>query len=345
MSHHADGQYDHGADHARPQSSTPPGATPPGGTPVQGTPPGGMPVHGTTKPDGFTPPGGTAVPPPPVPPRPVPSPPPPAASPPHPAVPPRPAAPGPAAPGAPPRPVPPPGPPDRSPAWGSGGYPLPPLRPVPPLPPPPEQPNGVLWAILPFLTFGVATPVTFLYAAVKRGSWNYGAAAAGYGIGLVTMLAALNSGNVLLIALGTILLLTLWPAGTAHAFAVRRQVYPREVPRSHNNESAVEYAKYRRNLRADARAIVAEDPALAHELRIGRPDVPRAYDDGGLVDANHAPAEIIAALPGMTEELAERVVAHRDEHGTFVSVEEMAVDCDLPPAIMPQLAEYTIFLP
>jgi DNA uptake protein ComE-like DNA-binding protein len=216
---------------------------------------------------------------------------------------------------------------------------------VPPIPPPPGQPNGVLWAILPFLTFGFATPVTFFYAAVKRGSWHYGAAAAGYGIGLVTMLAALNSGNVLLIALGTILLLTLWPAGTAHAFAVRRQVYPREVPRSHHNENAVEYAKYRRNLRADARAIVADDPALAHELRIGRPDVPRAYDDGGLVDANHAPAEIIAALPGMTEELAERVVAHRDEHGTFVSVEEMAVDCDLPPAIIPQLAEYTIFLP
>ncbi|MEU9016483.1 helix-hairpin-helix domain-containing protein [Actinomadura sp. NPDC048394] len=243
------------------------------------------------------------------------------------------------------RPVPPAGRPDASPTWGSGGYPLPPLRPVPPLPPPPAEPNGVLWAIMPFLTLGFATPVTFLYAAVKRGSWNHGAAAAGYGVGLVAVLAALSSGNILLIALGTILLLTLWPAGTAHAFAVRRQVYPREVPRSHHNENAVEYAKYRRNLRADARAIAADDPALAHELRIGRPDVPRAYDDGGLVDANHAPVEIIAALPGMTEELAERVVAHRDEHGTFVSVEEMAVDCDLPPAIMPQLSEYTIFLP
>ncbi|WP_173096772.1 ComEA family DNA-binding protein [Actinomadura verrucosospora] len=216
---------------------------------------------------------------------------------------------------------------------------------MPPLPPPPPQPNGVLWAILPFLTFGFATPGTFLYAAVKRGSWNYGVAAAGYGLGLAGMMAALNTDNAFLIVLGTILLLTMWPAGTAHAFAVRRKVYPREVPRSHHNENAVEYAKYRRGLRADARAIVADDPALAHELRIGRPDVPRAYDDGGLVDANHAPAEIIAALPGMTEELAERVVAHRDEHGTFVSVEEMAVDCDLPPAIIPQLAEYTIFLP
>ncbi|MFB4298165.1 ComEA family DNA-binding protein [Actinomadura sp. NTSP31] len=222
---------------------------------------------------------------------------------------------------------------------------MPPLRPVPPVPPPPPQPAGVLWALMPFLTLGFATPVTFLYAAAKRGSWNYGAAAAGYGLGLAVVLAALDTGNVLLVALGTILLLTLWPAGTAHAFAVRRNVYPREAPRSHHNENAVEYAKYRRSLRADARAIAADDPALAHELRIGRPDVPRAYDDGGLVDVNHVPVEIVAALPGMTDELAERVVRHRDEHGTFVSVEEMAVDCDLPPAITPQLAEYTIFLP
>ncbi|MDL4821210.1 ComEA family DNA-binding protein, partial [Actinomadura opuntiae] len=252
-----------------------------------------------------------------------------------------PAPPRPAAPPRPPRPGLPVDRPDRSPGWGSGGYPVPPLRPVPPLP----QPNGVLWAILPLITFGFATPATFFYAAVKRNSWNYGAASAAYGFGLVTMLAALDSGNALLIVLGTILMLTLWPVGTAHAFAVRRRVYPRETPGSHHNKSAVEYAKYRRNLRADARAIAADDPALAHELRIGRPDVPRAYDDGGLVDVNHAPLEIVAALPGMTDALAERVVRHRDEHGTFVSVEEMAMDCDLPPAVMPQLAEYTIFLP
>jgi DNA uptake protein ComE-like DNA-binding protein len=195
------------------------------------------------------------------------------------------------------------------------------------------------------MTLGFANPFTFFYAGIKRSSWRYGVAAGGYGIGLVTVLAALTSGNLLLITLGTILMLALWPLGTAHAFAVRRNVYPREVPRSHNNENAVEYAKYRRGLRADARTIAADDPALAHELRIGRPDVPRAYDDGGLVDVNHAPAGIIAALPGMTEELAERVVRHRDEHGTFVSVEELAVDTDLPPAIVPQLAEYTIFLP
>ena len=63
-----------------------------------------------------------------------------------------------------------------------------------------------------------------------------------------------------------------------------------------------------------------------------------------LVDVNHAPPNMIAALPGMTPELAERVVRRRDETGPFISVEEMAVDADLPPDVLPQLADFTIFL-
>ena len=38
---------------------------------------------------------------------------------------------------------------------------------------------------------------------------------------------------------------------------------------------------------------------LAQELKIGRPDLPRDYDDGGLVDVNHVPAAILAARLGL----------------------------------------------
>jgi hypothetical protein len=37
----------------------------------------------------------------------------------------------------------------------------------------------------------------------------------------------------------------------------------------------------------------APGPVLARELRIGRPDVPRQFDDGGLVDLNHAPVPVL----------------------------------------------------
>ncbi|MEV4671196.1 MULTISPECIES: helix-hairpin-helix domain-containing protein [Actinomadura] len=207
-----------------------------------------------------------------------------------------------------------------------------------------ETARGVVWAAVPFITLGYGTPVSFLYAAIRRGSWKYGAVAAGYGAGTAAVLTMIQSGDPLLTVFGSFVAILLWLAGTGHAFAVRTSVFPREAPRNRQNERAIEIAKYRRTLREQARALAAEDPALARELRIGRPDAPRTYDDGGLVDVNHVPREIIEALPGMTPEIAERVVRHREEHGGFVSAEEMAVDADIPPDLLPEMAEFTIFL-
>ncbi|MFB4305629.1 helix-hairpin-helix domain-containing protein [Actinomadura sp. GTD37] len=197
---------------------------------------------------------------------------------------------------------------------------------------------------MPFVTLGYGTPFSFLYAALRRGSWPLGATAAGYGVGTATVLAMVQTGNQFLTVLGSFLAILLWLAGTGHAFAVRTSVFPRETPRNAQNAHAIEVAKYRRTLREEARALAAEDPALARELRIGRPDVPRTYDDGGLVDVNHAPREILEALPGMTPEIVGRVLYRREETGGFMSVEEMAVDADIPPDALPEMADFTIFL-
>ncbi|MEV5825750.1 helix-hairpin-helix domain-containing protein [Spirillospora sp. NPDC052242] len=266
------------------------------------------------------------------------------------------------APHAPPRAPRPPHPPraPQAPRVPHGGPPRPygsppwraPHPPAAPLPPPPPVPvvapavsSGVGWALVPLLTFGYGTPFSFMYAAIKRGSWGMGAAATGYGAGLMVSMASFGFDSLLLSAIGSFLMMLLWIGGTGHAFAARSKVFPKEPPRNLANEHAIEVAKFRRTLREEARELAARDPALARELRIGRPDEPRTYDDGGLVDVNHAPPNIIAALPGMTPELAERVVRRRAETGPFISVEEMVVDADLPPDVLPQLADFTIFLP
>ncbi|MES9539088.1 MULTISPECIES: helix-hairpin-helix domain-containing protein [unclassified Actinomadura] len=197
---------------------------------------------------------------------------------------------------------------------------------------------------MPFLTLGYGTPVSFLYAAVRRRSPGLAVTAAGYGAGSAAVLMMLQSGQLFLTALGVFAAILLWIAGTGHAIALRTSVFPREVPRHRLNEHAVEVAKYRRSLREEARALAAEDPALARELRIGRPDMPRTYDDGGLVDVNHASREIIEALPGATPEIADRIVRRREQTGGFVSAEEMAVDADVPPDVLPLMADFTIFL-
>ncbi|WP_141580449.1 helix-hairpin-helix domain-containing protein [Actinomadura sp. WMMA1423] len=197
---------------------------------------------------------------------------------------------------------------------------------------------------MPFITLGFGTPVSFLYAAVRRRSAGLGATAVGYGAGSAGALTLFQSDDLFLMGYGLLLAMLLWVVGTGHALAVRSSVFPREVPHHALNAHAIEVAKYRRRLRDEARDLAAGDPALARELRIGRPDVPRTYDDGGLVDVNHAPREIIEALPGMTPEVADRIVRRREETGGFVSVEEMAVDADIPPDVLPMMADFTIFL-
>ncbi|WP_248961911.1 helix-hairpin-helix domain-containing protein [Sphaerisporangium perillae] len=133
-----------------------------------------------------------------------------------------------------------------------------------------------------------------------------------------------------------------WLGGTVHSLIIRRKVFDRsETP----NDYAVAFAQHRRELRQQARELVERDPALARELRIGRPDLPRHYDDGGLVDVNHAPVGVIAGLPGMTAELAAHVVETRDSVGGFISAEDLSIAADLPPQLTPELVELTIYLP
>jgi hypothetical protein len=90
---------------------------------------------------------------------------------------------------------------------------------------------------------------------------------------------------------------------------------PRRRQRGDANAQAIAAANMRRELRRQAREHAAEDPALARELRIGRPDLPRQYDDGGLIDVNHVPAPALTMLSGVTPEIAERIVSIRDHVG------------------------------
>jgi hypothetical protein len=58
------------------------------------------------------------------------------------------------------------------------------------------------------------------------------------------------------------------------------------------------------------------------------PDVGRQYDDGGLVDINHLPVEIIEAELGMSLPVAEEIVAQRHRVGGFYSANDLVVYCE-----------------
>lgn len=205
---------------------------------------------------------------------------------------------------------------------------------------------SVVWAILPLVTLGFLTPAIFLHATIKMRSRMVGISAAAYTIGAATLLATSDSdGGPRNAAFGTALVLNMFVA-TGHALAIRRRMFfSTPQPSTAGNDQAVALARHRRRLREEARALVQRDPALAAELRVGRPELPRNYDDGGVVDMNHAPGHVIATVPGMTPELVERILQAREAARVFSSAEELSVTADLPVDLNDELAEYSVYLP
>ncbi|WP_186382501.1 ComEA family DNA-binding protein, partial [Amycolatopsis rhizosphaerae] len=138
--------------------------------------------------------------------------------------------------------------------------------------------------------------------------------------------------------IGTLLILTLVSLACLQQAALRRQVYPRPetgqpVPGpvlATGNDPAVAAVLAARARRAEARRLAERDPLMARELRIGRPDLPRDYDDGGLVDLNNAPAAVLAERLELDPSLAAAIVTARTEHGGFLAVEDVFTLTELP---------------
>jgi hypothetical protein len=224
---------------------------------------------------------------------------------------------------------------------------VPPL-PVPPAPPPARS-DGLVWALVPLLTAGFGAPASFLYAALRRRSAALGGAAALYGAGVVGgcagVVSGVVSGDASAAVAGLLVFVLTWTLSTVHALVARPRLYPPTSARAEMNQRAVAMARHRRALREAARTVVRDDPILARELRIGRPDLlPRAFEDGGLIDVNHVPPEVLSRLPGLTYAMVDRIIRFRSESGGFVSVEELVVQCDLPPSVVSDIAEYALFL-
>jgi hypothetical protein len=206
---------------------------------------------------------------------------------------------------------------------------------------------SVTWAALPFLTLGYATPFTFAAAALWRRSAHLLVATLAY-LGMfvlmVTLLPGIDAERGGTAGAVGVLSFLLAVVGCGHAFLIRRRVFDPDGLSGVDNDKAIEHVRRQRALREKARELAARDPRLARELGIGRPDLPRQYNDGGLVDVNHAPAEALTLLPGVTPEMAIKIERVRNETGGFMSAEELAALAGLPPTITTELADYAVFI-
>jgi DNA uptake protein ComE-like DNA-binding protein len=202
--------------------------------------------------------------------------------------------------------------------------------------------RGKAWLLL-ALPAGFTTWAAFLYVGIRarRAQWLawagvYAAGFAGY--------AALDtpahpSSTAQGVAAG--LALATWIGGGIHAIAISSDAAQRIQARS---DPVVQAARARVELRAEGRRLLATQPALAREVGVGRPDLAGARDYG-LVDVNHVPAQTLARLPGMTGELAGRIVEQRAQAGGFSSVEDLGMLLSLPPSAVDEMRDLAVFVP
>jgi hypothetical protein len=123
----------------------------------------------------------------------------------------------------------------------------------------------------------------------------------------------------------------------------RREIFSRPGWGAPEVDPHVDQAQRLRARREEARTLKAQDRERADELGIGRPDLGQAYDDGGLVDLNTAPAAVIASVCGMDESLAEAIVAARTRRGgDFYVLGEVLMDVALPPSARDELRDRAV---
>jgi len=208
---------------------------------------------------------------------------------------------------------------------------------------------SLAWAFVPLYTIGFGTCAVLGWAAFRlRSVWLAVCSV----LSLLMMIGGLATPDSSALG-GALILLGPMCGGVALTFGVRgkltrptgaaRLAAARAAGELPENR-ALRAALARRARRVEALRILETDPALAYELRIGRPDLPHEYDDGGILDVNHVPASAIAALPGFTPELAEHVVRMREEYGGFTLLSELVVYAHVPQDLAERLADRIVFL-
>lgn len=238
---------------------------------------------------------------------------------------------------------------------------------TPPVLAPRRRPTEWWWFLIPLCTFGMGTFIMVLIGGVRLRSRLHISAAVGYFLltayfFIGTQYTATDTQPDAPLPSLAIMpaFLIIWLGGIAHVLVMQMKIralgpmnsgsawaFPgalgptpgasgaataagpvQLVQQGPRAEPAIAVAQWRIQRRHAAREILAGNPALAAELRIGRPDLPRQYDDGGLVDVNHVPAAILVRELDIPAEVAAHVVAERDRLGGFSGADELLVYCE-----------------
>ena len=195
-----------------------------------------------------------------------------------------------------------------------------------------ERVRQLWWTSMPVWSMGLLAFAPFLRLALARRTRRDWRVFAAY-LAAVVVEIVLSSGPAGIFAP---VALALMGTAAVHAYISFRPAPDmlRETARlssSQPNQQALATAQARMRRRNETRELASANPVLGRELRIGRLDLPREYDDGGLVDVNHVPVEILTSALELTPEEATAIAAARTQLGKFTSPEELTVFAELAP--------------
>ena len=198
------------------------------------------------------------------------------------------------------------------------------------------------WVIASFIPVGWLTWLGLGYAGfrAKRPLWiAIGLMYALIAAGAIVVTELDDNVNGLEDDLGYLAMFAGWGAGIVHSLIIRK-AYLRRL--SILDDPTLQAARLARERQAYARELALRDPQLARQAQIGRSG---GFDEGGVVDVNHAPVEDIADLPGIDAATARRIVAVRERIGGFSSLEDLGMTMDLPGDVVEQLRRRVVCLP
>jgi hypothetical protein len=142
-------------------------------------------------------------------------------------------------------------------------------------------------------------------------------------------------------AWGGLLILLGWAGAVATALVIR-PAYLLAAGSTFEHDRAA--AEQRLRERHEAQKLALENPRLALELGVGRPDRPGAQA-AGLVDVNNAAVPALEQLPGVDAALASRIADLREQLNGFESLNDFGEVLDLDGDAVERLRDRVVFLP
>jgi hypothetical protein len=206
----------------------------------------------------------------------------------------------------------------------------------------PGRVRQLAWASVPIWSVSLLAFVPFLRIALARRRARDWAVFAGYLAGSVIVISAAASNNDAASAVAGTMAIVVAVVAAVHAFVAFRPGSP-ALGGFTASELALTAARARMGSREQARELTASNPVLARELGIGRPDVPHDYNDGGLVDVNHVPGEVLQQSLGLTAAESAAVITVREQLGRFSGPEELTAYTELTPDRVDALRDWMLF--